>query len=245
MNKQSMGVRSTRASRSANVVVRATSAKLWIQNWKDKQSAQANRPSWFPGSPLPEHLDGSLPGDFGFDPLGLGTEPFKLKWYQQAELQNGRWAMLAVTGILFPEVLKTLGLGGPAAENPWFKAADFEYYAPASVLIVISNILFSWAEIRRYMDMQNPGSVNADPIFPSNKVSGTVGYPGFDPLGYSKGDLAIQKVKEIKNARLAMLAFAGFAAQAYTTGKTPLEGLSAHLADPFGTTVWSNDLARL
>ena len=160
--------------------VRATSAKLWIQNWKDKQvgsrtvllalhpspspcslasllaahtptsqSAQANRPSWFPGSPLPEHLDGSLPGDFGFDPLGLGTEPFKLKWYQQAELQNGRWAMLAVTGILVPEVLKSLGLGGPAAENPWFKATEFEYYAPASVLIVISNILFSWAEIRR------------------------------------------------------------------------------------------------
>ena len=60
-----------------------------------------------------------------------------------------------------------------------------------------------------------------------------------------QGDMAVQKVKEIKNARLAMLAFAGFAAQAYTTGKTPLEGLSAHLADPFGTTVWSYDLARL
>jgi len=32
-----------------------------------------DRPLWFPGSSPPEWLDGSLPGDFGFDPLGLGT----------------------------------------------------------------------------------------------------------------------------------------------------------------------------
>jgi hypothetical protein len=35
------------------------------------QTASANRTSWFPGSKLPDHLDGSLPGDYGFDPLGL------------------------------------------------------------------------------------------------------------------------------------------------------------------------------
>ncbi|KAL4561980.1 hypothetical protein LXL04_034166 [Taraxacum kok-saghyz] len=29
----------------------------------------ADRPIWFPGSSPPEWLDGSLPGDFGFDPL--------------------------------------------------------------------------------------------------------------------------------------------------------------------------------
>ena len=34
--------------------------------------------------------------------------------------------------------------------------------------------------------MVNPGSTSKDPIFTSNKVTGTVGYPGFDPLGYSK-----------------------------------------------------------
>ena len=28
-----------------------------------------------------------------FDPLRLGEQPEALKWYQQAELQNGRWAM--------------------------------------------------------------------------------------------------------------------------------------------------------
>lgn len=34
--------------------------------------AEPDRPLWFPGSTPPPWLDGSLPGDFGFDPLGLG-----------------------------------------------------------------------------------------------------------------------------------------------------------------------------
>lgn len=33
-----------------------------------------------------------MPGDFGFDPFQLGKDPAALKWYQQAELQNGRCA---------------------------------------------------------------------------------------------------------------------------------------------------------
>ena len=38
----------------------------------------------------------SLPGDFGFDPLGLGKDPAAIKWYREAELIHGRLAMLAV-----------------------------------------------------------------------------------------------------------------------------------------------------
>ncbi|KAF5443555.1 hypothetical protein F2P56_036103 [Juglans regia] len=34
-------------------------------------AADPDRPLWFPGSTPPPWLDGSLPGDFGFDPLGL------------------------------------------------------------------------------------------------------------------------------------------------------------------------------
>ena len=40
----------------------------------------ASRPLWLPGSQPPKQLDGSLPGDYGFDPLNLGADPKNLKW---------------------------------------------------------------------------------------------------------------------------------------------------------------------
>ncbi|CAL5422950.1 unnamed protein product [Camellia sinensis] len=40
------------------------------------QPLPPDRPLWFPGSSPPEWLDSSLPGDFGFDPLGLGKHLF-------------------------------------------------------------------------------------------------------------------------------------------------------------------------
>ena len=47
----------------------------------------------------------SCSGDNGFDPLSLGTNPETLKWFAEAELTNGRWAMAAVAGILFTDLL--------------------------------------------------------------------------------------------------------------------------------------------
>ncbi len=44
-------------------------------------------------------------GDYGFDPLRLGTNPSTLKWFREAELYNGRWAMAAVVGILFTDLV--------------------------------------------------------------------------------------------------------------------------------------------
>lgn len=51
-----------------------------------------------PGSTPPAHLVGKLPADFGFDPLGLGSDPAKLKWNVESELVHSRWAMAGEQG---------------------------------------------------------------------------------------------------------------------------------------------------
>eukprot|EP00955_Chlamydomonas_euryale_P065352 359211-Chlamydomonas_euryale.AAC.6 len=210
------------------------------------QPYDPSRVSWAPGFDIPEHLDGSMVGDFGFDPLGLGKDKRKLEWYRQAELIHARTAMIGVFGILYKDLLGGLGIGGPAAEVEWFDAgkAYIEYPGSPSfgTLIGAQIFLTGWVEVRRYQDILKPGSANTDPVFSNNKLTNSeVGYPGIDPLGFSKGDMASLKLKEIKNGRLAMLAFVGFCAQAQVTGKGPLACLGDHLASPLTTTVWSNN----
>ncbi len=48
---------------------------------------------WLPGSDSPAHLTGKLPGDFGFDPLGLGVEADRLTW---CVAFDGRWRRFAI-----------------------------------------------------------------------------------------------------------------------------------------------------
>lgn len=69
--------------------------------------AAADRPVWLPGSPPAKHLDGTLPGDYGFDPLGLAASgEFAMRYYREAELVHGRWAMLGCAGVLAQEIVR-------------------------------------------------------------------------------------------------------------------------------------------
>lgn len=140
-----------------------------------------------------------LAGDNGFDPLGLAEDPENLKWFVQAELVNGRWAMLGVAGMLLPEVLTSAGL---LNVPKWYDAGKSEYFASSSTLFVIEFILFHYVEIRRWQDIKNPGSVNQDPIFKSYSLPpNEVGYPGgiFNPLNFAPTLEA--KEKEIANGK--------------------------------------------
>lgn len=196
---------------------------------------EAAKGEWCPGVPSPSYLDGSLPGDNGFDPLGLGADPENLKWYVQAELQNGRWAMLGVAGCIVPEALTSLGVYNAPV---WYDAGDAKYFAPASTLFIIEFLLFHYVEVRRWQDIKYPGSTSEDPIFKGNKLPpGEVGYPGgiFNPLNFPVN--TEYKEKELANGRLAMVAFFGFVVQSRITGAGPWANLTAHLSDPWHNTV--------
>ena len=62
-----------------------------------------------------------------------GTNPENLKWYVQAELVHARFAMLGAAGVLAPELLSKIGLGGPVAQVPWYDAGKYEFSFAATV----------------------------------------------------------------------------------------------------------------
>ena len=62
-------------------------------------SGRAGKSKAMPFLTQPPNLDGSMPGDVGFDPLGISTF-LDVKWLREAELKHGRICMLAWTGCL-------------------------------------------------------------------------------------------------------------------------------------------------
>ncbi|CAI9780372.1 unnamed protein product [Fraxinus pennsylvanica] len=118
---------------------------------------------------------------------------------------HGRWAMLAVAGILTTNWLESLGLIKDFLEGP------------------------RWVDmISRHVDIQ--------PTFlHKKKPKPNIGYLGgvwFDPFMWRKESsepLMVLRMKEIKNGRLAMLAFVF---QTLCTGQDPIENLMALIVDP-------------
>ena len=132
-------------------------------------------------------LTGSyVPGDLGFDPLGLGVDPRRLAWYQEAELAHGRWAMAAVVGVVAAEAV------GAA---PWWSAGAASYALPANALLAIQFAAMGVLELKRLRGFLETGESGFWSSFP------------FDPLGLRSD---ANRVAEVKHGRLGMLAMALF-----------------------------------
>jgi light-harvesting complex I chlorophyll a/b binding protein 5 len=117
---------------------------------------------------------------------------------------------------------------------------------------MVELFLTGFVETKRWMDIRKPGSqAEAGTFlgFESSFKGVKNGYPGgvFDPLGLtneSPEKTRDLEEKELRNGRLAMVAFAGFLAQHQVTpGKGPIDNLLDHIASPLNTTVWDNGVS--
>ena len=203
------------------------------------------------------YLDGTLPGDFGFDPLGMsdpeGAGGFvNPQWLAYSEVIHGRWAMLGVAGIVAPEILGHAGLIPESTGLVWFTSGaippqgTFDYWANPMTIFWVNMCMMNFAEIKRGQDYWYPGSQAEQPLMGWEKGfagSGNPAYPGgkyFNFAGLGKDDMAKMQKKEIKNGRLAMMAFLGCMVQAVVTGEGPWKNICDHVADPFGANMLAN-----
>ncbi|KAG6419927.1 hypothetical protein SASPL_116440 [Salvia splendens] len=218
-----------------------------------------DRPRWL--GPIsyeyPSYLTGELPGDYGFDVAGLSQDPVALQRYFNFEVLHARWAMLAALGALLPEILDLIG-AFHFVEPVWWrvgysklKGDTLDYLgipglhlagSQGVLIIAICQAILMNAFKTAFHAQVGPeyarycGIEALEPL--GIYLPGDINYPGgalFDPLNLSQDPVAFEelKIKEIKNGRLAMVAWLGFYAQAALTGKGPVHNLLDHISDPF------------
>lgn len=227
-----------------SVVVRATADK-------PAKVERDTKGLFFPSQQSLAYLDGTLPGDKGFDPLGLldpeGSGGFlNPEWLPYAEIMNGRFAMLGAAGMIAPEILGKAGLIPAETALPWFKsgvfppAGNYSYWADSYSLFGLELVAMAFAEHKRLADYRNPGSQGKVYFLGLEKFmngSGEPAYPGgpffnFAGLGKDEKSKKDLRSKELENGRLAMLAVLGYFVQSLSTGKGPYENLLDHLSSP-------------
>ena len=132
---------------------------------------------------------------------------------------NGRWAMHATAGILFTDAvgLPKFWEAGEAA----LEGSGFDLKSLIAFQVVVMSFLEA-ARIRGFMATGESGAVGNFPL---------------DPTGQDSPEM---KVKEVKNGRLAMMAFLGMVSQYAVTGTSPLEGLKAHMANPTQVNIFTS-----
>lgn len=143
----------------------------------------------------PATLDGSMVGDFGFDPLGL-TENINIPYARAAEIKHGRVSMLAIVGFLLTQYVHLPG--DQFQVGPLEALTSVPVSAQAQVFCFIA--VFELASIL--------GTFTGDSNDPWETLLQ-------DPMGsksfYKKKPAEQERLKlsEVKHSRLAMLAIIG------------------------------------
>jgi len=155
----------------------------------------------------------------GFDPLYF-SDFLDIKWLREAELKHGRICMLASVGYIVQEFA---GLPSYPGYNP--NPVEAFSSVPAEGLFQIV-IFMGWLEV-----IGNKGKYTMMNMFEDGRAPGDL---GFDPLkfGENKETRARLEMAELKNGRLAMLAFSGMIHQTFVTGKPLFASLNDIFAPP-------------
>lgn len=146
----------------------------------------------------PEKLDGSMPGDFGFDPMGLSEIQTDLKYAQWAEIKHGRICMLAVLGMLTQEY-------GPL-NSGWHVPGD--QFTETDPFAAVAKVGFA-GNFQIFLTIACIELGN----FNKHYGEGTPGDIGWDFIGLTKNmspeELKRRHEQEVIHGRLAMIAFLG------------------------------------
>jgi light-harvesting complex I chlorophyll a/b binding protein 4 len=169
-----------------------------------KSSALKMQSEAVPFLEKPANLSPDMAGYAGFDPCGFSNS-YDVKWLQESEIKHGRVAMLGVVGLLVPDAFHLPQF------TPGVTAYESVYAVPALGLVQILAFC-GWLEYKMH-----GGNMGAGNMFDGGRQPGDFSW---DPMGMGKKDLDTLKLKEVKNGRLAMLAFGGILHQQLLS-KTP------------------------